>query len=67
MSEEKELIRQIAELRSVIEGGFIALIAHQLHAADRARGIDYCIHTAAQMVRSAADFGRDEPKSVPPN
>ena len=65
MDDEKELIRQIAELRRMIEGGFIALIAHQLHAADRARGIDYCINTAAQMVRSAADSGRDEPTSAP--
>jgi len=65
MNDEKDLIQQVAELRSVIEGGFIALIAHQLHAADRARGIDYCIHTAAQMVRTAADLGRDEPKSAP--
>ena len=63
MNEDKELIRQISELRSVIEGGFIALIAHQLHAADRARGVDYCINAATQMVQSAARISRDEPES----
>ena len=61
MNEEKDLLRELSELRSVIEGGFIALIAHQIHAADRARGIDRCIQSATQMVRDAAFSVRNEP------
>jgi hypothetical protein len=60
MEDEKELIRQIAGLRSVIEGSFIALIAYQLHAADRARGIDHCLRTAAQLVRDGASLSLGE-------
>ncbi len=60
MDDGKDLVLEIAELRSIIEGGFSALIAHQLHAADRARGLDRCIATATQMVREAAGLARQE-------
>lgn len=60
MNDDEDLIRELSELRSVIEGGFIALIAHQMHAADRARGIDRCITTAAQMVKEAASLAHQE-------
>jgi len=60
MDSEKELIKEITRLRSVIEGGFVALIAYQLHAADRARGIDHCLHTAAQLVREGASLSQEE-------
>lgn len=60
MEDEKGLIDQIAELRSVVEAGFIAMIAHQLHAVDRSRGIDHCIHTAVQTMQSAQSLIQDE-------
>lgn len=64
----KELLQELAEIRSVIEGGFIALIAHQIHAADRARGIDRCIASATQIVREAASSARqaDQPQADRP-
>jgi hypothetical protein len=54
MNDEKDLCREISELRRVIESGFIALIAHQLHTADRARGVDYCVKSAVNLISSAA-------------
>jgi DNA-binding FadR family transcriptional regulator len=59
--DRKQWLRELAELRSVIEGGFIALVAHRVHAAARARGIDRCIVTATQTGRETPSSARQEP------